>query len=376
MIVDVTGPTDPQTTAARTKLAAELESVRRESRIINLCVWGVALGVMIYGAGNTYGLLAGHQVPAGIAWLLSPMVDSGLCVGLVATRGLTRYNIKAGWVGSLRWITALMTWGLNIAAPLTHLGGPDWLGVFIHSVGPVLLLVVVEAAAHYQHQIGKVIAGKQGRLDDAVTQVRSEQAERADLARQVEQLRVANATVTERADQLAEHIAAINAERDTERASALRAVHLAEQETERVAVAAKEQAERLRTDHAERLAALRSEQAERAGRSTPGRARQNGRTAGQGTRSTASESKTNAPKLTDDEAIAAMLRAHRSADYEWTSREVHRITGAGFGRIPRLLAAITDHHADGGSRSTSAEHSDPEDQEVDHDDRLAAFAGA
>jgi hypothetical protein len=48
--------------------------------------------------------------------------------------------------------------------------------------------------------------------------------------------------------------------------------------------------------------------------------------------------------LTDEQAVQAMLRAHREPAYEWTSREVHRVTGAGFGRIPRLISAIAEHH--------------------------------
>lgn len=68
----------------------------------------------------------------------------------------------------------------------------------------------------------------------------------------------------------------------------------------------------------------------------------------------------NAPKLTDDEALRAMLRAHPKADFEWTKREVHRITGAGFGRVDRLIAAVAEHHRQQAERSSD----DPKEEAV------------
>jgi hypothetical protein len=51
-----------------------------------------------------------------------------------------------------------------------------------------------------------------------------------------------------------------------------------------------------------------------------------------------------APELTDVGAVGVMLRAHPAADYDWGSREVRRLTGAGFGRIPKLIAMVAEHH--------------------------------
>ena len=137
----------------RAETLAELDGLRKTSRTVNRAVWGVAIGVMVYGAGNVTGLLIEHGVHRAIAWMLSPMVDLGLIVALMGGRALDRYGVRAGWLIVLRWTAGLMTWSLNVAAPALAPGGVDWVGVLIHSCGPVLLLVVAEAAASVQRGI-------------------------------------------------------------------------------------------------------------------------------------------------------------------------------------------------------------------------------
>ncbi|GAA2870532.1 hypothetical protein GCM10010517_30760 [Streptosporangium fragile] len=137
----------------RADVLAELEGLQRTSRIVSRAVWGVAVGVMVYGAGNVTGLLVAHGVHPAIAWMLSPMVDLGLIVALVGGRALDRYGVRAGWLTMLRWTAGLMTWSLNVAGPALAPGGVDGVGVLIHSCGPVLLLVVAEASASVQRGI-------------------------------------------------------------------------------------------------------------------------------------------------------------------------------------------------------------------------------
>ncbi|MGC5013145.1 hypothetical protein ACLQ2R_20500 [Streptosporangium sp. DT93] len=137
---------------------AELDGLRKTSRIVNRAVWGVAIGVMVYGAGNVTGLLIAHGVHRAIAWMLSPMVDLGLIVALIGGRALDRYGVRAGWLIVLRWTAGLMTWSLNVASPALHPDGVDGVGVLIHSCGPVLLLVVAEASASVQRGIAATTA--------------------------------------------------------------------------------------------------------------------------------------------------------------------------------------------------------------------------
>jgi hypothetical protein len=133
---------------------------------INLAVWGVAAGTMIYGAVNVTMLVVEHDVPWPIAPLLSLMVDLGLCVALWSAPVLAEYSRTSGWVNILRWVTAIMSWALNAAKPalaFTAVAGaaavwsPDWTGVFIHSCGPVLLIVVAEAAASLQRTLAEIV---------------------------------------------------------------------------------------------------------------------------------------------------------------------------------------------------------------------------
>ncbi|MEV4081558.1 hypothetical protein ACGFJC_12990 [Nonomuraea fuscirosea] len=139
-------------------VTAELEGLQRTSRNVHRAVWGVAIGVMIYGAGNVTGLLLDHGVHPAIAWMLSPMVDLGLVVALVGGKALDRYQVRAGWLAMLRWTAGLMTWSLNVAGPALRPDGVDGVGVLIHSCGPVLLLIVAEAAASVQRGIADAMA--------------------------------------------------------------------------------------------------------------------------------------------------------------------------------------------------------------------------
>lgn len=179
---------------------AERAAIAGTGTRINRAVWAVAIGVMIYGAGNVTMLLLDHGVPWGIAWMLSPMVDAALCVALWAGRTLSRYGEKVGWVIALRNVSAFLTWALNAARPALHFdkhpGGstdwsawaPDWIGVGIHSVGPVLLWVIAEAAGHILLKLARIIA----RLDSHITELDAKEAaerERAEADRRAAEQR-------------------------------------------------------------------------------------------------------------------------------------------------------------------------------------------
>lgn len=142
-------------TRTRAELRAEKAKIQRASSRMNIALWAIAAGVMIYGAGNVTELMLAHRAPWPTAPLLSLMVDLGLCVALWGDRALQLYNRKAGWLVVLRWATAAMTWALNVAgSALRH----DWVGVGIWSCGPVLLVIVAEAAAAIQRQVTAIVA--------------------------------------------------------------------------------------------------------------------------------------------------------------------------------------------------------------------------
>ncbi|WP_371409713.1 hypothetical protein OHA01_26475 [Micromonospora zamorensis] len=162
---------------------AELDSLRRSAKVINVLAWGVVALIMAYGTPIVFHYLTGHGVPAETAWMLSIATDGALAVGLVATPVLAQHGIKAGWVGALRWIAGLATWALNTSDSWSHEGGPDIAGVISHSWGPLLMFAAVEGAAYFSRKIAEVIRNKEAeatkRVDDlAEFRTRAEDADR------------------------------------------------------------------------------------------------------------------------------------------------------------------------------------------------------
>lgn len=152
---------------SRVELQVELHRARRTSARINWALWGIAAGVMVYGAGNVTALLLAHATPWPTAWLLSSMVDLGLCVALWGDRVLHMYGRSESWLTALRWITAAMTWALNVAGnALPVHGRADWVGVGIHSCGPLLLVVVAEAAGAIQRHVTAIIGDIESALSN------------------------------------------------------------------------------------------------------------------------------------------------------------------------------------------------------------------
>jgi hypothetical protein len=130
------------------------------------------------------------------------------------------------------------------------------------------------------------------------------------------------------AERLAEQANADRAERIVMQARCEKAERVLQQ----VQVEAEQRVARVRAEALD-LIASQAEQREQAVHSD-----------GAPTKATRSAAAPNAPRLTDEQALHALLRVHPERDYGWTKREVHRITGAGFGRIDRLLAALAEHH--------------------------------
>jgi hypothetical protein len=98
-------------------LEQEITSVERARTRITIAAWGIAIGVMIYGAINVTALLINH----GIVWFAAPilplMVDLAMCAGLWDDQIMHHHQRRAGWVTALRWITATMTLALNTTGP-------------------------------------------------------------------------------------------------------------------------------------------------------------------------------------------------------------------------------------------------------------------
>lgn len=314
--------------SANNASAAELDSIRRTYRVVSICVWLIAAAVMVYGVPIVYTLLVAHDIPKGIAWLLSLIVDAALIVGLVATPMLARYNIAARWVGALRWVSGGMTWFLQTAGSWFKDEGPDYMGVAIHSAGPLLLFFVVEAASYFQRKMSSKIAELEADVRQDEARLAAERAEMQSLRQRLAEV------IAERGD--------VDAVRLTveEQAATIEALRVDVEAAERRRVEdLTALTERLTAEHVETVRALKE-------RHTVAlqRAKAEGSTVNlneyrrthNGKGSTVTPGRT---AMSDEEAVQAMLAVSRDPGYEWSQNAVRTLTGAGFTRAKNLIAA-------------------------------------
>lgn len=362
----------------RAKLTAEIADARRSLTVVSWIVWTVAVVIMIYGIPIVYDLLVDHQVPPGLAWLLSPAVDGALAVGIIATNVLARLGQPYGWVGAIRWVAGITTWGLNTAGPWTTPNGVDWLGVLTHTAGPLILFVLVEGAAQFQHRTGKAIAEKEEKLASADAERAAERAKLTELTdrnRRLEaDLRAAEAREQQYATDTTTAKDAAEAEVASARSEATAEVErirlTAEAETgilrqrleaaEAAVVNLRNTAEAATTEHAAALAKVRAEAAEKVAR-----ARAEARTphlddyrTGGGRRTTGGKTKTTTgggarAAMTDEVAVQKCIAEHAEPNYPWAQAEIVKIVQCGWGRAPRLLEAIAEYHTGGASTATA-----------------------
>lgn len=183
--------------------------------------------------------------------------------------------------------------------------------------------------------------------------VAARDAEHAEMSARFDRIAAEYAEQRITAERMAEQVAQERAERDAaeQRAKAAerdaeRARNEAAERTAQLRAEAAEREQRLRLEHAEQLAGLRSDNSGSAGRSPRSKVVPINRSK--------SGAKTDNPMATDDGALAAMFAEHPERDFNWTDREAHRITRAGFSsRAPRLVNLATEHQR----TCTSEQHS-------------------
>lgn len=150
---------------------------------------------------------------------------------------------------------------------------------------------------------------------------------------EIDALRSAAANTVEQVRaELAEQVTAVAAERDAERAARQRA----ERDAEQIRSDAADRLEQVRAAHTEQVAELREQMAETAGRSP--------RSVVTPMRRSKPAKRTPEQPPTDEDSLAEMFAEHAESDFTWTTREVNRITGAGFSaRAPRLVDRAMEH---------------------------------
>ncbi|SDJ21905.1 hypothetical protein SAMN05192558_109320 [Actinokineospora alba] len=89
------------------------------------------------------------------AWLLDPMVSLVLIAVLLAEQVTARWQVKTGpWVRRTKVFAFAATYVMNTWQPWSHL---DPAGIVLHSVPPVIVLLIAEAAPHVRERITEAV---------------------------------------------------------------------------------------------------------------------------------------------------------------------------------------------------------------------------
>ncbi|MER5399245.1 hypothetical protein [Streptomyces sp. NPDC002599] len=139
----------------------------------------VAVVALAFTATNVTLFAIEHHISPWIAWLLDPMVAVALGAVLIVDGRLSEHGVHpSGWATALRWFAGLGTWLMNCWASLwpggAAFGMPrqlDPAGLVLHSIPPVLLIVLAEAITHYRRAILDRIAVLRDQVDTPSTGV-------------------------------------------------------------------------------------------------------------------------------------------------------------------------------------------------------------
>lgn len=279
-------------------------------------VWGAAASSAVinflHEAGGINGSILGGGYLALLSLLGMVMFHELLDQFVEGTEWIQRVNPKFG----VRWLT----WPTNtVCAAIAWRNWPPATGTPTTVAAAVTHLDEVRARKRGRRRTRDREAAALGmpgwtRLTPWVRARRFAavlDVERANAAALLQAERTSTAALVE-----AERAAAEQARQEAEH-HRLHAVHMAEQ-------VAAERAERAHASRAERHlhAVEQAEQAEQ----------------------TAGAPRSTTPKMTDEQALQALLDANGAPDYGWTQREVRRITGAGPERANKLITALAEHH--------------------------------
>ncbi|MCM2393075.1 hypothetical protein [Streptomyces albipurpureus] len=157
---------------APTRAAQIAELTQLQTRLTRVLVV-VAVVALTFTATNVTLFAIDHHISPWIAWLLDPMVAVALGAVLIVDGRLSEHGIDpSGWATALRWFAGLSTWVMNCWSSLwpkgTVFGVPsqvDPAGLVLHSIPPVLLIVLAEAITHYRRAILARIAELRSEVD-------------------------------------------------------------------------------------------------------------------------------------------------------------------------------------------------------------------
>ena len=149
--------------ASRSKLQAAEKTLK--------LAWVIVFGAMLFSVLTVTPLV--QRVTADewdwVGPILPIVVDTAVVIVVRLDTILSTAQAKSSsWITTLRWMTGLFTWFLNIGdSALKH----DGVGVAVHSVAPILLIVTSEASLAYRHALAAAVA----RVEKIEADVKAEQ---------------------------------------------------------------------------------------------------------------------------------------------------------------------------------------------------------
>ncbi|MFE6979416.1 hypothetical protein [Streptomyces sp. NPDC057682] len=163
----------------RTAPASQIAALQSLQSGLTKVLVAVAVVALAFTATNVTLFAIDHHISVWIAWLLDPMVAVALGAVLIVDGRLSEHGVQpSGWASGLRWFAGLGTWLMNCWASLwpagTDFGVPrqvDPAGLVLHSIPPVLLIVLAEAITFYRRAILDRIATLRAQVDTRVERV-------------------------------------------------------------------------------------------------------------------------------------------------------------------------------------------------------------
>lgn len=159
--------------------AVQIAALQRLQANLTTVLVTVAVVALAFTATNVTMFAIDHHVSAWIAWLLDPMVAVALGAVLIVDGRLSEHGVHpSGWASALRWFAGLGTWLMNCWSSLWPTGSAfgvprqvDPAGLVLHSIPPVLLIVLAEAITHYRRAILARIAELRHEVEARVERV-------------------------------------------------------------------------------------------------------------------------------------------------------------------------------------------------------------
>lgn len=246
------------------------EQIRSAERTLSVGTWAITFGAVVFSVLTATPLVE-RVTPDGwdlTAPILPIVVDAAVVIVTRLDSAVARLGGDSGrWPVVLRWMTGLMTIGLNIGDSALN---SDLVGVAVHCVAPLLLIVNAEAGLAYRRAITRALERIDREQQEQVERERQDREARERRQREErEQQRAARERSEREAREHAERMERERLEREAEdRQKAREHAERLERERldreERQRREEREERERIRREALERADRERAKQEERA----------------------------------------------------------------------------------------------------------------